>query len=63
MALQEDDEERGGPAFDPQKKEQIHKGSINEAIRKQSRQEIVSTTKYNLFIDYDSCEAYQGVHK
>jgi hypothetical protein len=57
-------EGEGDSAQDPSaaKGEQLCKGSINDTIRKQSQKE-ADTTKYDLFIDFDTCEPYKGVHK
>lgn len=44
------------------KGEQISKGSINDTIQKTAAKE-GDGTKYDLFLDFDTCEPYHGVHK
>lgn len=56
-----DSEERGGQAAP--KTEQMQKGSINEMIQEKTKEECLSNTKYQVYIDYDTCEPYKGVHK
>jgi hypothetical protein len=62
----DDAEERGGPAPPTANKgEEISKGSINDMIRKQTKEEQKQNTaqKYNLFVDFDTCEPYEGQFK
>lgn len=58
------DDERGGAADPASKEGEITKGSINDAIRNQGREEqrqnVIS--KYNLFIDFVSCDPFVGRH-
>ena len=58
-----DDEERGGEATGP-RTESVQKGSINDMIKQQTKEEQMSGTanKYNLYVDYDSCEPYKGTY-
>lgn len=58
------DEERGGEVGGD-KSEKLVKGSINDAIKNNTKEEQISSRnlKYNLFIDFDTAEPYKGVHK
>ena len=47
------------------KSEQLVKGSINDIIKNNTKEEQISSRslKYNLFVDFDTTEPYKGVHK
>ena len=62
LAALEGEEEESTEASSAAKGEQISKGSINDAIQKTAAKE-ADSTKYDLFLDFDTCEPFLGVHK
>lgn len=57
-----EDEEQGAGSAALSKEEEIARGSINDTIKKQGKEEQKqnSLLKYNLFLDFDTCEPHQG---
>lgn len=62
LAALEGEEGESAEVSSGAKGEQLCKGSINDAIQKTAAKE-VDSAKYDLFLDFDTCEPFLGVHK